>query len=122
MLVTYEEYQGLGYGKVSEELFERYERLAAAYVLHRVFSRIEKDEDNPIWQQNRIGLCELIDARYATDIGENAALSSFSNSRYSEVYLSVNASRIKTPEDIYNAIIELFFTAEQRSRYRRAYS
>jgi hypothetical protein len=128
MYVDYEEYKKLGFSAVAEADFPRYEMKAEAVVRRFTFDRIT-DEDlrapgdadgeaRRIAEMNKYGVCEIIDACHAADMGareEGPAVRSFSNNGYSETYEGAAERRLAS-DDIIAAYVNEYFTPEQRYR------
>ena len=112
MLLTYDEYTGLGYTSVPEAAFERYATMAAQTAKKHTLGRLRPAGLSDV---NKRGLCELTELFYrdATS-GIVGAVSGFSNGRYSESYAVPEAQAI---DALAADIIGLYFTPEQLCRW-----
>lgn len=112
MLLTYDEYTGLGYTSVPEAAFERYAAMAAQTAQKHTLGRLVPAGLSDV---NKRGLCELSELFYRDATGGIAgAISGFSNGRYSESYAAPEAQTVGT---LAAEIIGLYFTPEQLCRW-----
>lgn len=111
MYLTYDEYISLGYSEVSEQEFKRFEIMARKQVDKYTFNRVTAEN---ITDDNKQGMCEIIDI-FKKDIEtQDGELVSFSNNGYSESYSG--ASQEQTASDKNMNIIYSYFTQEQLYR------
>lgn len=121
-----EVYESLGHSLVPGADFDQYEARAEQTVRRYTFHRISgadlappsdaDDETKRIAQANQRGVAELMDLLYETDHPEAAPkgpLSGFSNEGYSESYATTTQ---QTLDQRTRAIIENYFTPDQRWR------
>jgi len=111
MLVSLAEYTERGYATCPPSEFTRYELMAEQRVMRYTQGRAAAN----ITDENIYGVCELIELLYADTNGslQTGAVTSFSNSRYSESYATPTA---KSVDERAADIIANYFTAEQRWR------
>lgn len=110
MYIEYMDYLELGYTLVSDEQFDRYERMACKAVEKETFERVDSTN---ITDDNKRGICELIDLYYNESNQLNKPVVSFSNNGYSETYGNSNQRAIANKV---SDIIKLYFTYEQLYR------
>ena len=112
MLLTYAEYEDMGYTSIPDALFERYEAMAEGEAQKYTMGGLNAQN---ITETNKRGLCELADLLYGDATGGfTGPVSSFSNGRYSESY-AVGPAR--TVDEMVVNLIGLYFTPDQLSRW-----
>lgn len=112
MLLTYAEYEDMGYTSIPDALFERYEATAEQTAQKHAMGRLTPEN---VTDTNKRGLAELAELFYlnATE-GITGPVSSFSNGRYSESYAVGTAH---TVDEMVVNLIGLYFTPDQLSRW-----
>lgn len=110
MLLTYEDYTGLGYSSIPADSFERWKAKAELTAKKYTMGRLNAStlDDN-----GKRGLCELAELFYSDGASgvKYGPVTSFSNGRYSESY------EPRTVDELAAYIIGLYFPPDLTCRW-----